>query len=105
MWGTRSTPDPARRSREVVATVAVALVAAVPVVVVLLPAQLVVMDGGLHLSSSVALRGMLAGRWPELLTSRPGLPPNLLVELLLAGTSGVLDGDVVVRGTVVLALV
>ncbi|MEJ2862469.1 hypothetical protein [Actinomycetospora flava] len=82
-----------------------AAVAAVPVVVVLLPAQLVVMDGGLHLSSSVALRGMLAGRWPDLLVWHPGLPPNLLVELLLGATSGVLDADVVVRGTVVLALV
>ncbi|GAA4903481.1 hypothetical protein EV188_10419 [Actinomycetospora succinea] len=94
------------RGRGAVATsVITAAVAAVPVVVVLLPAQLVVMDGGLHLSSSVALRGMLGGQWPDLLVWRPGLPPNLLVELLLGATSGVLDADVVVRGAVVLALV
>lgn len=94
-----------RSAGPVTTTTITAAVAAVPVVVVMLPTQLVVMDGGLHLSSSVALRGMLAGAWPGLLEWRPGLPPNLLVELALAATSGVVDGDVVVRATVVLALV
>ncbi|MHC1562732.1 hypothetical protein ACR9E3_27530 [Actinomycetospora sp. C-140] len=94
-----------RRPWSVAWSAVVAVVAAVPVVAVLLPAQLVVMDGGLHLSSSVALRSTVTGRWPELLSWRPGLPPNLTVELLMAALSGLVDPDVAVRAVVVLALV
>ena len=93
------------RRRFEVTSLVVALVAAVPVVVVLLPVQLVVMDGGLHLSSSVAFRSLVAGQWPELLSWRPGLPPNLTVELLLAGVTDHVDPDIAIRAVVVLGLV
>lgn len=73
------------------------LVTAVPVVVLLLPRQLVLMDGGLHLASATAVRGVLTGRWPDLVEWRPVLAPNLVVEAVIAVLSGVLDADTTIR--------
>lgn len=80
------------------------VLAAVPVVVVLFVPQLVLQDGGLHLASASAFEGLLSGRWPELLSWRPGLPPNLLVELLLLGLLQLVDPNWALRIVTVLAL-
>lgn len=79
-------------------------VALVPVAFVLLLPALVLQDGGLHLSSAAVLEGLLTGRWTELIDPRPGLPPNLLVELLMLGLIQFLDPNWALRVVVVLAL-
>lgn len=79
-----------------------AAVTAVVVGVLCAPRQLVLMDGGLHLSSAAAVRGLAAGRWTDLLTWKVVVAPNLLVEVLTFGLATWLDGDVVVRGVAIL---
>ncbi|WP_018331562.1 hypothetical protein [Actinomycetospora chiangmaiensis] len=81
-----------------------AAVTAVVVAGLAIPRQLVLMDGGLHLSSATALRGLVDGRWGDLLTWRPVLAPNLTVEALALVLTPVLDGDVVVRGLAVVVV-
>lgn len=95
----------ARQHRDLRAETLFWVVAAIPVSLVLLVPQLVVQDGGLHLASAAAMEGLLVGRWPDLLVARPGLHPNLLVELLLLALVQVLDGNWALRVVVVLALV
>jgi hypothetical protein len=80
------------------------VVAFVPVAMIVLVPQLVVQDGGLHLSSAAAVGGLLGGQWSDLLTWRPGLPPNLTVELLFAGLTRIMDPNWALKLVVVVAL-
>jgi hypothetical protein len=72
-------------------------IAAVPVVVVLAVPQLVLEDGGLHLSNATALRGLIHGWWPDLLTWRAALNPNTTGELSLLGLTSFLGPDAALR--------
>jgi hypothetical protein len=59
------------------------LVALAPVAAVLLVPVLVVQDGALHVSSADALGQLASGRFDDVITGRPGVPPNIVAELLL----------------------
>ena len=65
--------------------------AAIPVVITLLLPSLVLTDGGMHLASATALNGLVDGQWPGLVEWTGTLPPNLLVELVLAGLIRFMD--------------
>lgn len=80
------------------------LIAAVPVIVVLIVPALVVQDGGLHISNAVALQGLIEGRWPLELEWRTALAPNTTVELALLGLIQLTSADIAVRVIVVLTM-
>lgn len=61
------------------------LVAAAPCIAVLALPELVVQDGGLHLSSATALGELFAGDFRDVIEVRAVVPPNLTVEVLLLG--------------------
>lgn len=61
------------------------VVALAPVLAVLAVPIPVLDDAGLHLASADALQYTLTGEFADVLTSRPGLPPNLTVELIFVG--------------------
>ncbi|MDT7580884.1 MAG: hypothetical protein QOK35_2148, partial [Pseudonocardiales bacterium] len=61
------------------------IVALAPVLAVLAVPIQVLDDAGLHLASADALQYTLTGEFADVLTWRPGLPPNLTVELIFLG--------------------
>ena len=65
--------------------VAFLVVAAAPVVALLAVPIPVLDDAGLHLASAAALQYTLTGQFGDVLTWRPGLPPNLTAEIVLLG--------------------
>jgi hypothetical protein len=73
--------------------------------VVLTTPRIVVQDGGLHLSNAVALRGLIEGWFPSLLSWREILSPNMTVEVVLAGLTSVLSADLALRLIIVIGLV
>lgn len=62
-------------------------------------------DGGLHLSSATALQQVAGGEFPTVLQWRPGLPPNLTVEIVLAGLLSVVPPGPALKAVVVAVLV
>ena len=66
------------------------VVALAPVLAVLTVPILVLEDGGLHLTSASSLEYLLTGRFSDVLAWRPGVPPNLTVEIVLLGLLQVL---------------
>ncbi|GAB91324.1 hypothetical protein [Gordonia rhizosphera] len=79
------------------------MIAMIPVIVVLIPNNLVLQDGGLHIDSSTALRGLINGWFPNLLEWQ-SLSPNTTVEALLALLTSYLSADVSLRLVAVLGL-
>src|SRR4051812_5390726 len=79
--------------------------AAVPVIVILAMPRIVVQDGGLHMSSAMALRGLIEGWFPSLLDWRPILTPNMTVEAVLAALSTVFSADVSMRIVLIVGLI
>jgi hypothetical protein len=77
-------------TRPAVAELVFIVVALAPVVAILTLPILVLQDGGLHLASASALQYLLTGDFDDVLTWRPGLPPNLTAELVLLGLMQVL---------------
>jgi len=73
------------------------VVAAAPVVAVLLLPELVLQDGGLHLSSATTLGQVFTGEYGGIIEWRPGVPPNLTVELVLLGLLHVLDAGLALK--------
>ena len=65
---------------------------------VLTTPHIVVEDGGLHLSNAMALRGLIDGWFPSLVSWRPVLSPNITVEIVLAALTTVISGDPGVEG-------
>ena len=77
----------------------------VPLLVVVTTPHIVVEDGGLHLSNAMALRGLVEGWFPSLVSWRPVLAPNSIVEIVLAGLTTVMSGDVALKVIIGVGLV
>jgi hypothetical protein len=71
--------------------------AAIPVAVTLFLPALAITDGGLHLASAAAVNGLIDGRWTGLVQWTGTLPPNLLVEALLALLVRIMDAELALR--------
>jgi hypothetical protein len=95
----------AERTRLDTASAVFWAIACVPIAVVLTTPHFVVQDGGLHLSSAVALRGLIGDWFPSLLGWRPVLSPNMTVEAVLAGLTSIVSADVALKLVVVIGLI
>lgn len=80
-------------------------IALIPVLVLLTTPHVVVEDGGLHLSNAVALRGLIEGWFPSLLSWRPVLSPNITVEIVLTALTSFVSGDVALKVVLAVGLV
>jgi hypothetical protein len=80
------------------------LIAAVPLLVLLTTPHVVVEDGGLHLSNAMALRGLIEGWFPSLVSWRPVLAPNMTVEIVLAALTTVMSGNLALKVVIAVGL-
>lgn len=80
-------------------------IAVIPFIVLVTTPHIVVEDGGLHLSNAVALRGLVDGWFPSLITWRPVLSPNITVEIALAALTAVVSGDVALKVVIGIGLI
>ena len=75
-----------------------------PLLVVLTTPHIVVEDGGLHLSNAMALRGLIGGWFPSMVSWRPVLAPNMTVEIVLAVLTTVMSGDLALKVVIAVGL-
>ena len=94
----------AERARTHVGSATFWVIALVPVVVFLTTPRIVLQDGGLHLANAVAWRGLIENWFPSLLSWRAILPPNLTVEVVLAGLTTIVSADTALRLVIVIGL-
>jgi hypothetical protein len=79
-------------------------IAIVPVIVVMTTPHVVVQDGGLHFANTVALRGLFEHWFPNYLTARPTLQPNITVEGALTLLTMVTSADNALKIVLILGL-
>jgi hypothetical protein len=72
--------------------------------VVLTTPHIVVEDGGLHLSNAMALRGLIGGWFPSMVSWRPVLAPNTTVEIVLAVLTTVMSGNLALKVVIAVGL-